>query len=230
MDHRLDEVGTMPPLDSVAAFAADELRQARLAQDLRERVMDPLAALQMDAAWMRTHLGDSRAMDGKLDEVVGLLANALCATREVAEGLRPLALDDLGLAAALGDMLALFTNERGIPCELSLDPRTTLQQPRSIVVYRMVQDWLDDLPASTGNLGVGLVADGADAVLTLRTQASPLTREDAEVSRCGAFQALRARAQMLQGSLSAQENAFSEASLVVRIPLRAAPAARNASY
>jgi signal transduction histidine kinase len=101
MDHRLIGTGTRQPLDGAAALAADELRQARQAQALRDRVMEHLTALRMDAAWMRTHLSDSRALEGKLDEAAGLLANALTATQEVAAGLRPLALDDLGLAAAL---------------------------------------------------------------------------------------------------------------------------------
>lgn len=225
MDHRAIEVGTLQPLDSVAAFAADELRQARLAQRLRECVMDPLIALRMDAAWMRTHLGDSRTLQGKLDEAVGLLANALSAIKDVADGLRPLTLDDLGPAAALESLLQPFARDRGIVCDLNLDARLAVEQPRTIILYRIVQDWLESLPAHTGRLGVVLGADASDMVLTLRAgKASPLAKDDAAVAACNVSQALRARVQMLHGSLSAQENSSSEASLVVRIPLRAAPA------
>lgn len=219
MDHRPGGIGTSRPPDGAAAFAADEVRQERLARALRERVMEPLAVLRMDAAWMRAHLDESQALAGKLDEALGILANAMGATRDVAAGLRPQALDDLGLAAALEGLLDDFGQRRGIACALQLDERLALRDPGAIVVCRIVQDWLEDLPPDATNLHVGLSAGAEDLVLTLRAgKASPPAGETAPRSPCHVPQALRARVQLLGGSLHAQEDASFGTSLVVGVP------------
>lgn len=226
MNHQLIGTGTGHPLDGARAFAADEMRQARLARTLRERVMEPLAALRMDAAWMRMHLGDTRAIDSKLVDVLGLVADAVAATHDVSVALRPLALDDLGLAAALEDLLGQFGHGKEVACELQLDEGLALEQPRAIFLYRIVQDWLETVPEDAARLYVGLAADAVDVVLTLETgKPSRGGSQGAHDPRSKFSDALRARVHLLQGSVSGRASPSSEASLIVRVPLHAAAAA-----
>lgn len=226
MDSRLSRTDAGQATEIAAAFAADESRQARLARDLRERVMEPLAALRMDVSWMRTHLDDRWSLDGKLDEAVGLLAGAVTSIRHVAAGLAPLALDDFGLAAALEALLDQFGRERGVTCQVQLDDGLTLEPPRRIIVYRIVQDWLEEFPAEAASLEVTLAADAADLILKLEAGSGSPVPDQRASGRRKVPAALRARVLLLQGSLSAHERASGGTSLMVRVPLHDALAWR----
>ena len=96
--------------------ATDSARQ-RVARDLHDGAQQRLVSLGMALRIAQRHLGDGDVdMSGMIDQAVAELGTAVAELREIAQGLRPSALDE-GLPAAL---LAL-TRHTPIPIDIAVD-------------------------------------------------------------------------------------------------------------
>jgi two-component system sensor histidine kinase UhpB len=113
------------------ALAAQEAERLRIARELHDEVGQSLTAV----LWMVD--GDAReAVRDALDEV-----------RQIARNLRPEALDDLGLTAALSALTVSVQRASGIRVERALDGEaaTRLGAEEELVVYRVAQEALTNV-------------------------------------------------------------------------------------
>jgi signal transduction histidine kinase len=75
-----------------------------------------------------------------------LLDGTVAATRRISSDLRPLVLDDLGLAAAADWLVQNFTARTGIPCELVLGPGfEEIPDPHATTLFRTLQESLTNI-------------------------------------------------------------------------------------
>lgn len=81
------------------------------------------------------------AADSLEEEIRGEVA----ARRRVMVELRPPALDEWGLAAALGDHAASFQQQTGIACTLQADLPVRLARAQETVLYRVAQEALTNV-------------------------------------------------------------------------------------
>ena len=124
---------------------AQELERRRLARELHDETGQALTSilLGLKALEERTDDPDSRAATGELRELV---VSTLQDVRRLAVELRPSALDDFGLVAALERLAASFAEQTGI----TVDFQTALADERlpeevETALYRIVQESLTNV-------------------------------------------------------------------------------------
>jgi signal transduction histidine kinase len=123
---------------------AGEQERAELAQELHDGVIQDLIDLRyrLDSLQEGTDSGQAEEKAGPLDEIydqTGILVDEL---RRLCSGLRPPALDQLGLAAALR-ALAREMIARGLPVETCLED-IALPDEAAIGLYRIAQEALSN--------------------------------------------------------------------------------------
>ena len=125
----------------------DEER-ADLARDLHDEIGPHLFAINMDAAVAGQLVGTDRQgqITGHVRSIQASVAHMQRLVREILERLRPSRATELGLNAAILDLVAFWTARAptiAIDCELLAD-ETILDEPLKDTVYRIVQESLNN--------------------------------------------------------------------------------------
>ena len=133
-----------------AVLQAQESERARIARDLHDEANQALTGvllrLQASAERAPADLRD------ELRETQGVATQAMEELLRLARELRPAALDDLGLAAALRTLVAEFGRRAGLEADFALEPGAldALDEDEQIVVYRVVQEGLSNVARHAG--------------------------------------------------------------------------------
>jgi len=136
-------------------LAAQNLREqekSRVARELHDELGQALTALKIDVGWLRDQaINQAPAIQSKLGSMQMLLDGTVAATRRISADLRPLVLDDLGLAAAADWLVENFTSRTGIPCELVVGPGIDhLRDPHATTMFRVLQESLTNIAKHAG--------------------------------------------------------------------------------
>jgi signal transduction histidine kinase len=90
----------------ISRSSGDE--KAHIARELHDELGQLLTALKMDLSWLRERLPGEGETGAKMDEMGRLLDQTVSSTRRISADLRPLMLDDLGLADAASWLVGDF--------------------------------------------------------------------------------------------------------------------------
>lgn len=130
--------------------AAREAERKRIARDVHDELGQVLSALRMDVMQLRKKMAQPPELVERLQHVSSLVDRAIADVRAIASGLRPVALD-MGLASAIEWLCDEFSQTTGLPCELVLkSPGLQLDELRSVVLYRIVQESLNNVAKYAG--------------------------------------------------------------------------------
>ena len=128
---------------------ARERERTRWAREIHDETVQGLGALRMKLANARD-LDDRAALSGAVDAVLDGLGNEIDGLRHLITELRPAALDDLGLAAALEALArrAQAIDGLDVQTELDLGPEHAAQRldpELESTIYRIVQEALTNV-------------------------------------------------------------------------------------
>ena len=215
---------------SKAANEALEAERRRTARELHDELGQSLTALKMDLETLRAALpaGQPELLE-RTQAMHALLDSTIAATRRIAADLRPLMLDDLGLAAALDWLTQNYSKHTGIATDLVID-ETVAQVPEPIAsaLYRITQESLTNVAkyAQATTAEIHLERDGEWVQLLVRDNGRGI--EAADQDKRGTFGLLGIRERVnLLGGVAAIAGVPGQGSEVrVRIPLAAAEAQR----
>jgi two-component system, NarL family, sensor histidine kinase UhpB len=129
-------------LSGIAARAlkAEEHERMRIARELHDDTAQSLAALLIRLRLLRV-IEEPAARDAALEEFRRALGEALERIRRFARGLRPPALDDLGLVPALESHARSLAESVGIPIRVTAGSPLPLLLPEvELALYRIVQE------------------------------------------------------------------------------------------
>jgi signal transduction histidine kinase len=200
--HSRDEIRAL----GLAANNLREQEKSRVARELHDELGQSLTALKIDVGWMKDQMGDKDpAIERKLASMHLLLDGTVAATRRISADLRPLVLDDLGLAAAADWLVQNFTNRTGIPCELALGGGfEDLPDPHATTIFRVLQESLTNIAkhAEARHVEVALTNEHDNLTLSVSDDGrgfNPIApRKPASFGILG----LRERAALLGGEVS----------------------------
>ena len=147
------------------AIHAQEEERRRIARELHDEIGQRLTGLLLELDRAAGAVGERR---GQLDLARETARSALEHVRVVAQQLRPVALDDLGLGpalAALGDRLGQLTGTR-IDHELQ-HALPALTPDAELTIYRVAQEGITNAVRHAGCSRVGLRLGAADDVVVL---------------------------------------------------------------
>jgi two-component system sensor histidine kinase UhpB len=141
--HRLRELAIR------AGMAAEEERK-RLAGELHDGVAQTLAALNIRIRLARA-TADPQLRESVLDEVSGGIADVILELRRMARGLRPPALEMLGLAAAIRSHAQAVAEAAGIDLTIEAETVAGLMAPdEELSLYRILQESLSNVVRHSG--------------------------------------------------------------------------------
>ena len=151
---------------------AQELERTSLSRELHDEVGQMMTALGMELRNLET-LRDSNpaAFEKRMEEIKRLNADAMRAIRDLAMGLRPSMLDDLGLEAALEWQGREFSRHTGVPAIVQVNSALDdLSESQRTCIYRVVQEALTNCArhANARNVRVSVCNEKSGIVVVVR--------------------------------------------------------------
>ncbi len=191
---------------SAQVLQAREDEKTHIARELHDELGQQLTALKMDLAWARERLASGHTeVAEKLARMNATLDSTVAATRRISADLRPLMLDDLGLAEAAEWLVEDFAQRTGIACDLELeDPEavSALGSLTATALYRMLQESLTNAArhSQAEHVHVELRIEAGHVVLRVEDDGRGITDEDRKKARSFGLKGLRERAHYLGGT------------------------------
>lgn len=189
---------------SISHVEVQEAERRQLARELHDELGQHLNAIKLDAVSLR---GEAAADAGEVTRAARAIAEVTDhvqgIVRDMLRRLRPVGLDELGLAAAL-EHLAHTWGERnpGTRVTLALAPQLDgLTEQQNMTLYRVVQESLNNVTrhASAGAVNIALTREAKKVTLTVTDDGagSAQWQEAAGLGLVG----MRERVEMLGGAL-----------------------------
>lgn len=139
---------TTRELRELVAQHGSSLEEERksIAREVHDELGQILTSLRMNISVLRIRFGkDNDELMKMVQNMTELADRAIHGVRNVAENLRPVALD-IGIVSAVEWLCNNFTAHSGIPCSLSSpDEFIDLDNSRAIVLFRIVQESLTNV-------------------------------------------------------------------------------------
>jgi signal transduction histidine kinase len=129
-----------------------EEERIRIAREIHDQLGQSLTILKMDLAWLRKHMpaGDS-ALSEKMEAMIRLIAESMEKLHAVTAELRPVILDDFGLAAAIEWQGERFSQRSGIGCQFQNNGyEPDLPKDQATALFRIFQELLTNIIRHAG--------------------------------------------------------------------------------
>ena len=210
-------------------IAAAEEERRRWARELHDETLQSLAALRLGLAAARRAKDDPDRIDELLADAVGQLDGEIATLRSLITELRPAALDELGLAAAmhaLGERQATL----GLEVDVDLDPalgEVCADADVQIALYRIVQEALSNARKHGGAARAIVTVEQAGEAITATIRDNGAGFDPAATTSGFGLVGMRERAQLLDGSVEIASVAGDGTTVTATLPLAlAAPPLR----
>ena len=149
---------------------AREDERSHLARDLHDELGALLTSAKLDAARIRSRLGDTAPeAQERLRHLVSALNSGIALKRRIIEDLRPSALSNLGLVETLGILAREFADRSGIDVVSVLEP-VALAPTSELVVYRVVQEAITNISkyAQARHVWITLAQSNHEVLIQIR--------------------------------------------------------------
>jgi PAS domain S-box-containing protein len=208
---------------SARVLEAREDEKARIARELHDELGQLLTALKMDLSWLRERVVEGEAAP-KLEEMGRLLDQTVSSTRRISADLRPLMLDDLGLADAASWLVDDFGKRYGIASRIDIAADGGLEHLSknvSTTVYRAIQESLTNIARHSGakNAWVVLAADDGSLEVEVEDDGRGIAPEDLAKARSLGLRGMRERIAFIGGSFEVARAPRGGTRLKIRVPL-----------
>lgn len=187
--------------------AMHEVREAertRIARELHDELAQWLTALKMDAASLAARLPPEQTLlREKAERMKNVVDTTVASVRRIAADLRPVMLDDLGLAPAIEHLVNDFAARTGTAVELRAQTGDAdLREPHATAVYRMVQEALTNVARHAGasRVTVELALEDARFKVCVRDNGRGIAPEALEAKKSYGLLGIRERAHTLGGA------------------------------
>ena len=187
-----------------AALSAQERERERIARDLHDEVNQALTALLLRLEAVRRQTDDADAAE-ELGAIGELISRAMRELLDLARGLRPTTLDDLGLKAALATLVEEVGREAPIATGFEVEGDVdALPETIQLVAYRVAQEAVTNViqHADAQHLRVRLIGSG-DAI-ELRIADDGVGWEGGRESERLGIAGMRERALLCGGELTVE--------------------------
>ena len=210
---------------SARVLEAREEEKAHIARELHAELGQLLTALKMDLAWLRERLPGGGELGAKAAEMGALLDQTVGATRRISADLRPLMLDDLGLADAASWLVEDFAQRSGIACRMDLagsDALEDLSKAVATAVYRAIQESLTNIARHSGARSAVVALAARDGWIHVEVQDDGRGIAPAELAKARSLglKGMRERIAYLGGSFEIARAPRGGTRLRVLVPLR----------
>src|SRR5688572_772239 len=216
---------------SARILEAREEEKAHIARELHDELGQLLTALKMDLGWLRERIPAGSGLAPRAEEMGTLLDRTVAATRRISADLRPLMLDDLGLAEASAWLVEDFAKRSGLSCQIDVpEELPELSKGVATAVYRAVQESLTNIArhAQAKSAWVMLACSDGSIHVEVEDDGRGISPEDLAKSRSLGLKGMRERIGFLGGSLEIARAPRGGTRLRLRVPVRGLAAEKAA--
>ena len=207
---------------------AQEEERRRIARNLHDHLGQQLTALRLTLEAIDTDAGTPRALRGRLDQLQGIVSKMDRDVDLLAWDLRPVALDDAGLPAALADLVSQWSSVSQVPAEFHQSMPAGFRLPEEIEsnLYRIVQEALNNIAkhAAATRVSVLLEHRGDEAAVIIEDDGRGFDPDAAFASRerhtMMGLLGMRERAALIDGDVQIESAAGHGTTVFVRIPVK----------
>lgn len=207
-----------------------EEERTRIAREVHDVLGQLLTGLTLDMAWLRRKLiklPESELQAAMLDKLIEVkqLTDLMSRTvQEIASEMRPSALDNLGLCAAIRFEAGRFRKRTGIECQVDVAEPGDLPalSPESATgVFRIYQEILTNVARHAGatQVHIRLNLEGGRLELGVIDNGCGITREQLESPSSLGLLGMRERAEQLGGRLHIRGTPGLGAEVILEAPL-----------
>jgi len=208
---------------SAAMHDVREAERLRIARELHDELAQWLTALKMDVSWLRARLpGDQGALVEKAEKMKALVDTTVASVRRIAADLRPVMLDDLGLVAAMENLLHDLSERTGIVVSLDAEAgELDFREPLASGLYRIAQEALTNVArhAQATQVAVRLRIEGDGIVLAVRDNGRGYDAAAAAERKSYGVLGIRERARTLGADARIERTAPSGTLVEVTVPV-----------
>jgi signal transduction histidine kinase len=200
-----------------------EEERKRIALELHDAVGQMASALGMELGRIE-NLSQSSWPEfrGKIAEVKQMNADVIRAVKELATGLRPAMLDQLGLGPALRSHAREFERRTNISTEIQLEGELDMiPEPHRTCIYRIVQEALNNCGRHAHANNVAISLAGAADLIKLTVRDDGVGFDAARKSETGlGLIGIAERVRDLNGKLKIDSTPGNGTRLAVEIPVK----------
>ncbi len=166
LDAVTDQQNRLREIAGRAQTAAEEERR-RLARELHDGIAQTLAALRIRVK-LAGATGDPDHLQAALGDVSGGIGDAILELRRMARGLRPPALEMLGLGAAVESYVRSVSEAAGIEASVGAENVAgCLSRESELALYRIVQESLSNVVRHSGASRVSVLLRRVDGTVNV---------------------------------------------------------------
>jgi signal transduction histidine kinase len=193
-----------------------ELERKRLARELHDETGQALASILLGLKTLEREVGAE-----PLAVIRELVASALGDVRRLTVALRPPALDDFGLAAALERLAGVVAERSGLDVDVNVGVRAGALPPEhETAIYRIVQEALTNVVKHASAKSISIVVTTADGMVrtVIEDDGAGFALGKVREQALGLV-GMRERAQLLGGRFNVESSPGAGTTLVAEIPL-----------
>lgn len=148
----------------------EEMERRRISRELHDEAGQSLLCIRLQMELIEQDMPETGAGRAKLREARDLTERTILEMRRLIAALSPAVLEQLGLGAALRQLINRF--QRLHPCRvrLQLSKMGTLSQQIEIIAYRLVQECFNNIGKHSGATHVNISLTSADGWLKLAVE------------------------------------------------------------
>lgn len=202
-----------------------EEEKTRIARELHDELGQALTALKMDTAALEAELNLDPAQDALRKRTEGmkqLIDATVTSVRRIAADLRPVMLDNLGLAPTLEWLAKEFSGRSGIRIDLDIpDEDMGMNGDAATAIFRIVQEALTNVSRHAGAdwVGIEVRRRSGNVVVRISDNGKGFTEADTRKERSFGLLGMRERAYVLGGELTVSSPAQKGTQIEVVIPI-----------
>ncbi|MFL6565336.1 MAG: PAS domain-containing sensor histidine kinase [Burkholderiales bacterium] len=207
---------------SARVLEAREDEKARIARELHDELGQLLTALKMDLSWLRERVHDGDTAP-KLEEMGRLLDQTVSSTRRISADLRPMMLDDLGLADAASWLVDDFGKRYGIASRIEINADGGLEHLSknvSTTIYRAIQESLTNIARHSGARSAWVLIEAQDGSLAVEVEDDGRGMAPGDLAKAGSLglKGMRERIAYIGGSFEVARAPRGGTRLRIRVP------------
>jgi len=205
--------------DARGVLHAQESERRRLARELHDETGQGLTSILLALGTLKGET-DPQALEEGLSAVQELAVSTLQGVRELAFELRPKALDDFGLAAALERLTETFQERTGIAVAMAARLDGRLPEDTENALYRLVQEALTNVVkhAHANQVSIVLSQSGDALVAIVEDDGEGFAANPTAGEGFGLI-AMRERIALLGGEIAIESSAGAGTTLRATIPV-----------
>lgn len=206
---------------------AQEEERHRVSRELHDEAGQALTALKISLQLIRDDLPPRLTRVAReIDEVIGLVDATRESLRALAHGLRPPALDALGIAATIEDHCRAFAQRTGLRIAFAASSEAAqlpLHESASISLYRFVQEALTNVARHAAADQVAVTFGHDDGWVTVAVADDGVGFAPDAVTGGLGLVGMRERLELLGGGLTIDSHPGAGARLEARLPIGPRP-------